>query len=228
MKRIRQLILPALMAPLLLALLPAACGNDSGPTGVEGNLVTVGTLTLGLDGSNIPIDSTNSERAFDLLIAPVYETFNKGHADLAVGTLLAAVTDLEGRVSGHVEVSGTVSSNQSPTTFDFTATFHDFSNDAKLYLGGRLRYAGSIAFNAQTGQFGTILNISGDGLGFTGTYRGNIRFNNLRIYADRDGIDQYNGAVVFIPAGQSPQFTLTLTPPPGPGGPGGPPDGTDE
>jgi hypothetical protein len=209
-----------------LALIFTSCGKDKNPTGAENGVpVSAGALSMGLDGANMAVDANNGKLVFDIVIVSVFNAFNRGHAGLASGALLAASTEVEGLSYGKAVINGTVSGNQTPATFDFTATFYNYSDDGKIYLGNQVGYSGTVNLNTQTGEVLTILTLDNE-IAFTGTYRGYFNFSGLKIYADRRGMIETRGIIKVTSNDKT--FDLNLYPPVpvdtsggGPGGPGG-------
>ncbi|HUU28941.1 MAG TPA: hypothetical protein VM123_14110 [archaeon] len=180
---------------LAVGLIFTACSDKNNDiTAVNERLPGGGSLTMGSGGQNATVTESNAGQVSEIVLAPVISAFSKGYASLATGILLAATVQIEGNSYGFAEISGTISSNQPPADFNFSAKFYDFSEDGNIYLGGSLQFTGSLAFNIQTHEVYTTVKISGE-ISFAGLYNGSIKYDDLEIIADRNGLVSVRGNI---------------------------------
>jgi hypothetical protein len=188
MKALR--LLPLLMLSMFLAL---GCGDDDDNNNpVNGNggggggggetTTTKGSLSTH-SGANAAVTESNVQEVTSLLMGKMHEVFGRAMTTVkytkpaapAAGTIMNLDGKVTGNSSGYAQVKGTMTLNQSGMTvsgytYNFTATYYDFSDDGKIWLGGEVVYTGSADM---TNLQATKYDLTFDGvLKFNGTYEG--------------------------------------------------------
>jgi hypothetical protein len=64
------------------------------------------------------------------------------------------------------------------TTYNFTATYYDFADDESMYLGGGLKYTGTVTTTNDYNDMKWSITIKG-GLKFNGDYEGTQDFTTV-------------------------------------------------
>lgn len=199
-----------------LAALTSACSNAppysfiSGPEhpGMRRIVIpTGGSLTLGASGPNTVVSQSNISSVSGQVLGTTFSVFGRAQSALSSAGYLAAVSRVNGNSSGYADISGSFSGGISGGSFDFSATFVDFSDNGALFIGGGLAYQGDISVNSATYAVQTEIRLDGT-LDFAGTYSGQIKFENVRISAGTSGAPSYSGSLTVTSGGSTFSYDL--------------------
>ena len=194
MKKMKML---ALM--LTLAMFAFSCGGsddkddngsptDGGSTsGLNSSSGSLGTHT----GTNAAVTESDVDDVSSEVTAKAFQVFGRAMETAQYGGVtkpnINQVINLDGKVngykSGYAQVKGTYSINMTGTTvgsytYNFTATYYDFADDESMYLGGGLKYSGTVTNVSDYNNMKYSITIKG-GLKFNGDYEGTQDFTTV-------------------------------------------------
>ena len=198
---------------VLAAFLAFSCSkdssNDSTPTGGNntGNS-SAGSLSTHT-GKNIVVTQANVDSVSSVIISQTFLVFEKALETSFGGAAKPTVEipisgNVNGLKSGKAVVSGkyTLSSDYNTTSYNFTCTFYDYSDDAVLYYGGAINYTGNTTSTTQVYN----LTFKG-GLSFNGAYQGTQDFTITYIEDISKGSFSYQSTMTTTSGGKT--FTTT-------------------
>jgi len=169
-----------------------------------------GSLSLGADGPNTEVIQENILTvSIELLGSACYVP------RLVTGALGSTALDSTVRVdgrpgSGYVDVSGSISGEPYDYAFQFTATFHDYSLDGELFMGGTLNYKGNAGFTpGATDSHYEELTINGS-LDFSGKYSGSIACRSVSRFRT-SWSERYSGSLLVRSGGNWLPYSLNYS-----------------
>ncbi len=173
----------------VLSLFLAACGGGDNPSSPVEESNLDGSLTMGDSRSNQTVTDLNRNSACQDIFTIVYRSYTKAAQDLMVdaeyGTKVVRVSGTTygyAVTEGFTELSGNTIDG---VTFKFEMAYNDYTDDGHLYLGGKLKFDGSMK---KSGDYWipTKIYVS-QSAAFAGDYKGTILFNGLRLPVDSLG-----------------------------------------
>jgi len=201
---------------LFVALFAFACGDDGDDNPADGggdnNGSTSGASSKGSlsthSGNNTVVTSDNAAQVSNIITTKSHEVFGRALQTAAPKTVAGITQNLNGKVngnkSGYAQVTGTVVVNYNgtsvgSTTYNFTCTYNDFSDDGALWFGGQVVYTGTMTMNTAT-SYSYNLKFNG-GMKFNGTYEGSQDF--VTTYTMNGTSFSYNSDTTITSGGQT-------------------------
>ncbi|MCE5272138.1 hypothetical protein LLH00_12750 [bacterium] len=173
----------------VLFLLAVACGGSDNPNSPDNENNLDGSLTMGGSRDNQTVSELTRNTVCQDIFSMVYRSYVQAARELMVdaeyGTKTVRVSaDMYGYAvtPGFTELSGNTLDG---VKFKFELAYNDFTDDGHLYLGGKLKFDGTMKFRGDYWVPKTLyISQSTD---FAGDYKGSIQFNDLRLPLDSLG-----------------------------------------
>jgi hypothetical protein len=191
----------AMTALIAFGLIFAACGGDGNePVGPGDSDLAGGKLTKGGNGANTVVTLAKSDSAFQEINEELFSVFNKASNEL-IKVVSVAQLRILGDHTGYAIIDGsadfTVSSftNENMMEFNFDATFYDYSDTGKTYIGGIMNYTGHSLITATNDVIPRWLIAEGE-IKFAGPFGGSVEYHYFRIITE---VDDGSLLSIFLP-----------------------------
>jgi hypothetical protein len=176
------------MAELLaFGLILCACSEGrNDPLGIVDSDLAGGRLIKGGNGANTVVTPANSDSAFQEINVELFSAFNKA-ANTLSGSQPDGPVRIMGDHTGYAVIEGSVDfivtnfTKEERIVCDFEATFYDYSDTGKTFIGGVIDFGGySILKNNRV----IPLPILENEIKFAGSFSGSVKYSFFRILAD--------------------------------------------
>jgi hypothetical protein len=185
----------------VLGVLFAACGGDGGdPVAPEDSDLAGGKLTKGGSGANTVVTLANSDSAFQELNEVLFNVFHKASNELIKVNAVDQLRML-GDHTGYAIIDGTADFTVSSFTkqrrmaFNFDATFYDYSDVGRTYIGGVINYSGHSRITATDDVIPQWLIAEGE-IKFAGPFGGSVEYHYFLIITE---VDDGSLLSIFLP-----------------------------
>lgn len=183
-------ILSGLLLVLLALSLSVSCGGGDNPLSSDNDAAEFGgTLTMGGNGVNAAVSEMNKQALSQSVLDQIYAGYARAFraivtGDAAEGEPFRAV----GGYYGNADTEGFDELNQNGSggyDYSFELTFHDYSNSGSVFLGGKLKFGGSMRRVGENWIPGDVF--VDKSLAFAGNFRGSALFEDLLVPMDSSG-----------------------------------------
>ena len=157
---------------LLVAVFAFVGCSDDDKDKIIGPSFDEGTLTAGTDGANEAISADYAPQFAALIMAKSNEIYGRAmqaqYAKVASQVISGRV---DGDSLGYAEVSGSFSESATGESMSITCTYHNFSDDGELFMGGSMNIDSS--YNYSTNVSTTTITSA---IKFAGSYSGTMTY----------------------------------------------------
>jgi hypothetical protein len=174
---------------ILAGALISACGGKNDDTvspGAAGD--AGGSLTMGSERANTVITEQNKKSACEDVFKVIYTVYNKSFLTMISADDYLSSMRIEGSNYGYAVTEGF--SELSGNTIDgvdlkFDLTFYDYSDNGKLYLGGKLTFESHMDYKDES-WVSRYVHVDLKAA-FAGDYKGMMQFENMLFPVNENG-----------------------------------------